>query len=40
MAQGLVNSSARIVPAFHDQIEVIVRLNRRTGWTFEAPGFL
>ena len=36
----LVNSTAGIVPAFRDQIEAVVRLPRKTGWTLEPPEFL
>jgi 2-polyprenyl-6-hydroxyphenyl methylase/3-demethylubiquinone-9 3-methyltransferase len=40
MARYLVNSAARIIPAFRDQIEVVVRLSRKTLWTLEPPDFL
>jgi hypothetical protein len=36
----LVNSAAAIVPAFRDQIEAVVRLPRKTGWTLEPPRFV
>jgi 2-polyprenyl-6-hydroxyphenyl methylase/3-demethylubiquinone-9 3-methyltransferase len=36
----LVNSTAAIVPAFREQIEAVVRLPRKTGWTLEPPGFV
>jgi len=40
MAVRLVNSAAAIVPAFRDQIEAVVRLPRKTGWTLEPPRFV
>ena len=39
LARKFVNSSAGIVPPFREQIEAIVRLNRKTGWTLTPPAF-
>jgi 2-polyprenyl-3-methyl-5-hydroxy-6-metoxy-1,4-benzoquinol methylase len=40
IARQLVNSSARILPPFRDQIEAIVSLGSKTGWTLKSPEFL
>ena len=36
-AQRFVERGAGVVPAFRDQIEVVVRLDRRTAWTVSPP---
>jgi SAM-dependent methyltransferase len=40
IARRLVNSAASILPPFRDQIEGIVSLGSKTGWTLKSPEFL
>jgi 2-polyprenyl-3-methyl-5-hydroxy-6-metoxy-1,4-benzoquinol methylase len=39
MARWLVNSAGHIVPPFREQIEAVVCIKRKTGWTLSPPEF-